>query len=142
MSNAEIVVEKLLPHAAPALLVIEVVHYTDDEICCIGRIPSDHPSVSGGFAPSTMALEFGAQSAGVLLGVRRLSLNPDSASPEFGYLVSLKDVVMDMGVVPAARPLRAKAKLKAEFGKLALFSVRIDLDDERVLGGHLGIAAP
>ena len=138
----ELSLERLLPHRPPALFVTAVAEYSDDAISCFGRIPSDHPSVCNGFAPSTMAVEMAAQAAGVLMGIRHFSQDPGLSPPRLGYLVSLRGMKLDAKAVPADRPLQIHVKLVGTFGEMAMFFVRIDLDEDCVVEGHLGVAAP
>ena len=138
----ELSLERLLPHRPPALFVTAVAEHSETAIFCIGRIPSGHPSVCNGFAPSTMAVEMAAQAAGVLMGIRHFSQDPGSSPPRHGYLVSLRDIRFDVMAIPADRPLQVQVKLEASVGEMAMFFVRIDLDEDRVVEGHLGVAAP
>jgi len=138
----ELSLERLLPHRPPALFVTAVSEDSDDAVTCFGQIPSGHPSVCNGFAPSTMAVEMAAQAAGVLMGIRHLSEDPGSLPPRLGYLVSVRDMKIGVMAVPADHPLQVRVTLTATFGAMAMFFVRVDLDKDLVVEGHLGVAAP
>ena len=138
----ELSLDRLLPHRPPALFVTAVSEHSDEAITCFGRIPLDHPSVRNGFAPSTMAVEMAAQAAGVLMGIRHLSRDPGSLPPQLGFLVSVRDMKIDVMVVPADHPLQVRVTLTATFGAMAMCFVRVDLEEDLVVEGHLGVAAP
>ncbi len=133
-------IEGILPHRPPALLVTGVVKNSDRAVTCSGSIPSNHPSVTNGRAPVTMAVEFAAQASGVLLGIRDSPHGQPESSSREGYLVSLRDVEFRVGSVPANRTLGVLVELQASFGNLAMFHFNVECDGEPVAGGRLGVA--
>ena len=100
MMETERPFERILPHRPPALLVTGVMDRSDRTIYCSGMISSDHPSVSGGHAPVSMAVEFAAQASGLLLSSRETIVVGSGSTPRGGYLVSLKGVDFRVVSIP------------------------------------------
>jgi predicted hotdog family 3-hydroxylacyl-ACP dehydratase len=132
--------ERILPHRPPALLVTGVSERSDRTISCSGMISSNHPSVSGGHAPVSMAVEFAAQASGLLLSSRESILVGDDSKPREGYLVSLKGVDFRAGSVPADQTLEVQVELQASFGEVAMFRFIVRIGDDPVALGRLGVA--
>ena len=88
-------------------------------------VPFAHALVRAGWAPSFLALEAGAQAAGVLeaggqgggAGRRR------GEAPSVGYVVGIRDAVLDPAPFAAGRPFRIVARRTGGAGLLAVYEV-------------------
>ena len=132
--------ERSLPHRPPALLVDGILGRSDRTIYCSGMISSDHPSVFGGHAPVTMAVELAAQASGLLMSPPETFVNGCGSSTRGGYLVSLKGVDFQVGSIPADQPLQVRVELQASFGNVAMFRFNVEIEHHPVAHGQLGVA--
>ncbi len=132
--------ELLIPHRRPALLVNAIESHGPRSMRVRGQIEQDHPLAVRGSAPVVLAMEFAAQSAGVLLGLLRLNEDPEASPPDQGYLASLRDVRLQLPTLPVGRPLTAEVILESRLGSMALFSATVILDGKIVATGRFAVA--
>jgi predicted hotdog family 3-hydroxylacyl-ACP dehydratase len=124
-----------LPHAEPALLIEHVVARESDRSVCHARIGAASPFVSNGRAPAIVALEAAAQAAATLPS-REEDVAPD-ARARAGYLVRVRDVVLERDDLPAGATLVVTARRTGGSGGLGVFDVEVRLDGALVLAGSL-----
>jgi 3-hydroxymyristoyl/3-hydroxydecanoyl-(acyl carrier protein) dehydratase len=130
-------IRELIPHRPPMLFVTRVVGVADDGATCIARVPGDCALVAGASAPAFVALEAAAQTAAVWEALRR-SPSSGSAEARVGYLVSIKDVVLHRGTIPADTDLIASVRLAAHAAPLATYAVDVTVEGELALRGTIG----
>ena len=128
---------ELIPHRPPMLFVERVVGVADDGATCLGRVPRESALVTGGSVPAFVALEAAAQTAAVWEALHR-SRGPDPSAARLGYLVSLKDVVLHRGMIPAEVDLIASIRLVAEAAPLTTYAVDVSVEGELALRGTIG----
>ena len=130
-------IHELIPHRPPMLFVDRVLGEADDGATCLGRIPSACALVERGRAPAFVALEFAAQTAAVWEALRR-SRASGPAPARTGYLVSLKDVIVNRATIPADAELIASVRLEAMAPPLSTYAVDVAVVGERALSGTIG----
>ena len=128
---------ELIPHRPPMLFVERIVGVADDGATCLGRVPGAFALVAGGSVPAFVALEAAAQTAAVWEAHRR-SRASVAAEARMGYLVSLKDVVLYRGTIPAETDLIASVRLVAEAAPLTTYAVEVVVEGELALRGTIG----
>ena len=138
MKNLDL--ELLIPHRHPALIVTAIEKHGPKSLKAIGRIDEEHPLADEGSVPSVLAIEFAAQSAGLLLGVLRQTEDPESVPPQIGYLASLRDIRLQMPLLSVNRPLTAEVTLEGRLGSMALFSATVKVEEEIAATGRFTIA--
>ena len=110
----------LLPHAPPACFLRGIETSGAEEIVCLACVPAEHALVREGWAPNFLALEAGAQAAGVLeAGARR----EGGAAPSVGYVVGMRDVEIAFAPIAAGHPFRITARRVGGAGALAVYEV-------------------
>jgi predicted hotdog family 3-hydroxylacyl-ACP dehydratase len=87
--------------------------------------------------PTFVALEAAAQTAAAWEALRR-SPGSGPAAARLGYLVSLKDVVLHRGMIPAEADLIASVRLVAEAAPLTTYAVDVSVEGELALRGTIG----
>jgi 3-hydroxymyristoyl/3-hydroxydecanoyl-(acyl carrier protein) dehydratase len=128
---------QLIPHRPPMLFVEKILGVADDGATCLGRVPHECALVTGGSVPAFVALEAAAQTAAVWEAFRR-SGGSGPAAARMGYLVSLKDVVLHCGVIPADADLIASIRLVGEAAPLTTYAVDVSVEGELALRGTIG----
>lgn len=116
--------DRLLPHRAPALLVREILRWEDDEVCCGGAVPVEHPLAENGEAPIWLALEMGAQAGAVLEALLRGAEGAES-EPQVGYLVGMRGCAFHVPALPVGEAVDVRVRRVGGAGPLALFAIEI-----------------
>lgn len=132
--------KRLLPHAPPALLALEVIGYDSGgldledgppaAILCRGRVPADHASVERGQAGIWMAIELAAQAAGLLQAAVQASeeiSTLSSPTPSIGYLVRVRHAHFTAGFLPAEADLLARIELQSKAGPLSHYRTTVGI---------------
>ncbi len=86
-------VEDLLPHSAPMILVDELSSFDGEK--AIGRVAirADSPLVEGGRAPALVAIEYMAQSIGLLTGIIS---HERGERVQVGYLLGTRELALSI----------------------------------------------
>jgi len=134
--------ESLLPHCYPALLVTEILEYSEDMMRCAGRIPERHPAVQNGLAPSLLAVEFAAQSAGLALVLQGQGNDSIVETAKVGYLVTLREVQIAPEPILSHSVLDARVQMEINLGAVASFTFLVEQSSKIIARGRLGIAIP
>lgn len=134
-------ITRLIPHEGVARMVESVVELRDDGIDCKGRISPGHALVRGGSAPAFVGLELAAQAAAVFEALRGPEQEAGSGA-RVGFLVSLRDVRLDLSELPAGVPLVVSVRALGGAGALGLYEVRVRHDGRLCVQGTLGTFAP
>jgi predicted hotdog family 3-hydroxylacyl-ACP dehydratase len=124
MTRLAVDVAGLIPHAGVARLVETVLELREDGIDCAGRFPPEHPMVRGGAVPAFVGLELAAQAAAVFEALRRREKDGHS-NPRVGFLVSLRDVRIDLRTFPVGVLLVASIRSLGSAAPLALYQVGV-----------------
>jgi len=130
---------KLLPHAPPACFLAACEETFEDGIACTAVIPFEHALVRGGCAPSFLALEAGAQAAGLL---EALALRGGEGAPGVGFIVSLREVTLDPLPIAAGRPFRVLARRSGGAGSLAIYDLEAVAEGRLALRGSISAYLP
>jgi 3-hydroxyacyl-[acyl-carrier-protein] dehydratase len=130
-------IRELIPHRPPMLFVERILGVADDGATCLGRVPHECALVTGGSVPAFVALEAATQTAAVWEALRR-SGGPGPAAARMGYLVSLKDVLLRRGMIPADADLIASIRLVGEASPLTMYAVDVSVEGELALRGTIG----
>src|SRR6202008_4490019 len=123
-----------LPHAPPARFFAAIESSGEGEIAGTAVVPPDHALVRAGWVPSFLALEAGAQAAGVLEagGWRGQSEGRRGEAPSVGYVVGLRDAILDPAPFAAGRPFRIVARRTGGAGSLAVYEVEASRGGTRI----------
>lgn len=127
----------LIPHRPPMLFVERILGEADDGATCLGRVPRACALVTKGEAPAFVALEAAAQTAAVWEALRR-SRDGGTPTVRTGYLVSLRDVVLQRRTIPADADLIVSIRLVAEAGPLTTYAVDVTVEGGLALRGAIG----
>ncbi len=130
-------IDDLIPHRPPMRFVERILCEAEHGATCLARVPRDCALVSRGETPTFVALEAAAQTAAAWEAHRR-SREAGLGGARVGYLVSLKDVVVHRGTIPAGADLTASIRLEALAPPLANYAVEVVLDGVLVLRGTIG----
>jgi predicted hotdog family 3-hydroxylacyl-ACP dehydratase len=141
MTGVAVDVAGLIPQAGIARLVESVLDLREDGIDCAGRIPARHPLVREGAVPAYVGLEMAAQAAAVFEALRRREREGQS-DPRVGFLVSLRDVRLDVPTLPVGGELIASIRSLGGAAPLAVYQVRVLLGDMVGVQGTLGTFLP
>jgi predicted hotdog family 3-hydroxylacyl-ACP dehydratase len=133
---------RLVPHAAPMLLVTDVLRHADDETACAVAIAEQVMFVEDdGSVPAWFGLEYMAQCIAV-----HAALSGDrKGPPPLGFLVSARGLQLHCARFEPAQTLEAVArKLWVGSGGLASFACSLrDLDTGALLAeGRIGCFVP
>jgi 3-hydroxyacyl-[acyl-carrier-protein] dehydratase len=128
---------ELIPHRPPMLFVKELVGVADDGATCLAQVPGDCALVVGESVPAFVSLEAAAQTAAVWEAFRR-SRASGPAGPRVGFLVSLKEIVLHRGTIPADTDLIASVRLLMEASPLTTYAVDVSVEGEVALRGTIG----
>lgn len=123
-------VERLLPHAAPMLLLDEALDYDQDSILAAVTIRSDHPFATPDGVPAHVGIEFMAQTCGAWAGALAMESNQPV---KLGFLLGTRRY---KSVVPWFRPgerLEINAKVVFRDQGMGVFDCRITGGDGAVL---------
>jgi len=132
--------ESLLPHEPPACLITSITSLGDGSIVCAGRIPRCHPLVVEGIAPSFLGLEAGAQASGLLEALEHRSAEGPAA--RVGYIVGVREAILDPASVPAGRPFRVFAQRSGGAGALAIYAIEAGVEGRPFARGTLSAYIP
>jgi predicted hotdog family 3-hydroxylacyl-ACP dehydratase len=100
------------------------------------RVLATHPLASGGRAPCFLGLEVGAQAAAALEALLRGTETGDG-SPRVGYLVSVREATFLQPDLPVDASLVVTAHLEGAAPPLAIYRIRITVDDVEFLHATL-----
>lgn len=130
-------IDALIPHRPPMLFVTRVLGEADDGATCVARIPHQCALVESGATPAFVALEAAAQTAAVWEALNRArGSGPDE--PKTGYLVSIKDVTLYRGTIPADVEMLASIRLLASAQPLTTYAVEVVVEGGLALAGTIG----
>jgi 3-hydroxymyristoyl/3-hydroxydecanoyl-(acyl carrier protein) dehydratase len=113
----------VLPHNAPARLVLGVLTAAAEEIACAAEIPADHPLVSAWLALACLGIEAAAQAAAVLEALTR---RDDDPGPRVGYLVGIRDARFAVPFLPAGQAFQVTARLTGSAPPLSIYEITAD----------------
>ncbi len=100
-------VAELLPHAAPMVLVDEVVDAADGRVAARVTLRPDSPFVEDGRVPAVVAIEYMAQTIGTYAGLRaRAAGRP----PRIGFLLGTRDLTLEVDAFAVGDELRIEAR--------------------------------
>jgi predicted hotdog family 3-hydroxylacyl-ACP dehydratase len=130
-------IESLLPHRPPMLFVRRVLAVSDEGLACAARIPAACALVADGVAPAIVGLEAAAQGAALWEAVRRTRAGGEGGA-RFGYLVSLRDVVLHAVSIPAEAEFSARVTLAAVALPMTWYRIEVVRGAQIVLRGAIG----
>lgn len=86
-------VEALLPHSAPMILVDELTSFDGDRATGSVAIRADSPFVENGRVPALVAIEYMAQSIGLLTGIVS---HERGERVQVGYLLGTREIALSV----------------------------------------------
>jgi 3-hydroxymyristoyl/3-hydroxydecanoyl-(acyl carrier protein) dehydratase len=128
---------ELIPHRPPMLFVDRILGEADDGLTSVARIPSSCALVRRGSTPAFVGLEAAAQTAAVWEALVR-SRASGTPTAQMGYLVSLRDVVLQRPTLPADADLIVSIRLVAAVPPLTTYAVDAAVFGETALSGTIG----
>jgi predicted hotdog family 3-hydroxylacyl-ACP dehydratase len=132
-------VSTLVPHAPPALLILDVLEAAADRLTARAEIPEASPFVTAGRAPAFLSLEAAAQGAAVLEALSRR----DGSGPRIGYLVGLRDARCETAWLPAGQPFRITVRSAGGAAALSIYEAVVETADRsQIARGTLSTFAP
>jgi predicted hotdog family 3-hydroxylacyl-ACP dehydratase len=138
VTDRDIDIAALVPHAGSMVLIDRVRSWNGDEITCLTRSHrrDDNPLRAGGGVPAIAGAEYGAQAAAIHGGL--------VGRPADGYLVALRDLRVNAGSlhdVPGEIIVHARCRAVSGQGTVYVFELREDGDDVNVLvSGRVTVA--
>jgi 3-hydroxymyristoyl/3-hydroxydecanoyl-(acyl carrier protein) dehydratase len=129
--------DALIPHRPPMRLVEEFLSEAEDGATCVARIVEGCGFAQGTAAPAIATLEAAAQTAAAWEALRR-SRAASGGEPRIGYLVSVRDVVLDRATVPVDTALHATVRLDAHAPPLSHYVVSVAVLGRIALRGMIG----
>jgi predicted hotdog family 3-hydroxylacyl-ACP dehydratase len=108
-----------IPHASPALLIEGVVRRDSESLVCQAVVPAAHPLAQEGMAPAFLSFEAGAQAAALLEALDR----EGTGAPRIGYLVGIRQGLLDLPEIVAGEPFQVAARLSASAPPLSIYEI-------------------
>jgi predicted hotdog family 3-hydroxylacyl-ACP dehydratase len=118
--------EDLLPHAAPMVLVDELVAHHGTGAVCEVTIREGAPFVTDGRVATLVTLEYMAQTVGVFAGYRSHSAGEPV---QVGFLIGCRDMVCHRPWLPVGSVLRVRVERIWGDDMLGKFECGVELDD-------------
>ena len=117
---------RLLPHRPPMVLIdgVEAINLEAKRVVVSLKIDDSNPFFSNGGVPSWVAIEYMAQAAGTLVGLRDRSLAPD-CTPRVGMLLGTRRMEVGLSRFVAGETYRASAECVFEDTDAASFQCEI-----------------
>ncbi|MGE5545922.1 MAG: 3-hydroxylacyl-ACP dehydratase [Solirubrobacterales bacterium] len=132
-------VERLLPHAAPMLLVDEAVAYSDTEVMAAATMRPDHPFARPEGVPGHVGIELMAQACGVHVGALALA----SAVPvRLGFLLGTRRYQATTAWFRFGQRLELTARVVFRDEEMAVYDCRINADGELLAEAQLNLYQP
>jgi len=132
-------VSRLLPQAAPMVLIDEVLGWNPDQAVAALTIRRDSPFVENRGAPVHVALEWMAQTCGALVGLRALE---DQQPVRIGFILGTRDFTASLPWFAIGDRLTVTATCTFNDGEMAQFDCRVDRDSERCATARLTVFQP
>ena len=140
-------IESLLPHSPPMRMVTEIKNISETSIEVAGKIQADNPFLHDGYFPCAAGIEFLAQAAGILMGIKCKDsiLKSDqhildqylSAKP--GAIVSLKSFELFDMKIPEGAELFSSANYLGGMDRAAIIEGDVFYQKEPICKGSLMI---
>ena len=111
------VIEALLPHQTPMLLVDSVLEIDENHIRTVSVVKETWPLCSGSGAEMILAVEIIAQSAAALHHRRKKR----TGEPQIVFLVGIKDARFHGEILPLHGELTADVRIVSAIGKYGIF---------------------
>jgi len=119
-------VASLLPHAAPMVLLDDVLEYRPEGVTCRLTLRAEAPFVDQGQVNAVVTLEYMAQAAGVFAGLEARAL--DNGVP-WGFLIGCAELVLEVDAILVGACLVVEATRVWGDENLGQFECRISYED-------------
>jgi predicted hotdog family 3-hydroxylacyl-ACP dehydratase len=132
-------VARLLPQAAPMILIDEVVGWTEDRVVTALTVRRDAPFAQDSGMPAHAALEWMAQSCGALVGIKAME---ESQPVRIGFVLGTRDFRATAPWFRFGDRLTIHAISVFNDGEMAQFDCRVDRDAETCATAKLTLFQP
>ena len=117
-------VADLLPHRGDLLLIDDIFEWSKQSIRCGARFDVGWPYAAPDGVPVPWALELGAQAAAVHAILNLAGRNEREPAPR-GYLVGLREVELNVPLLPLDRELDVVARLTGRVRALSVYETEV-----------------
>lgn len=100
-------VAELLPHAAPMILIDEVVEAAEGRIAARLTLRPTSPFVEDDRVPALVAIEYMAQTIGAYAGLRARAAG---GAPKIGFLLGTRELTLEVDAFAVGDELRIEAR--------------------------------
>jgi predicted hotdog family 3-hydroxylacyl-ACP dehydratase len=122
-------IAEVLPHAAPMILLDEVLEYGPGRILCGVRLRADSPFVADGRAAAVVTLEYMAQAVAAYAGMKgRAAGEP----PHIGFLLGARELSLSVPHLQVGDLLRVDVEHVFGDEQLGSFSCSVTRDGQRI----------
>jgi predicted hotdog family 3-hydroxylacyl-ACP dehydratase len=132
-------INRLLPHAAPKLLLDEVLSYGDDDVVVTTTPRPDHPFASSEGVPAHVGLELMAQACGAWASPHALA---NGEAIRLGFRLGTRRYKTVRPWFDIGQRLEISARLVFRDQNLGVFDCRISVNDEVLAEAHLSLYQP
>ena len=127
---------EVLPHAAPMVLLDEVISWQGDTVVCSVAITEQSLFLRAGRIRAAVLIEYMAQTIGVLAG---LVSRAAGEGPRVGYLIGVREAVLEIDEVAIGDCLTVKAQRVFGDDQLGSFDVETHRNGEVVARASLTV---
>lgn len=132
-------IERLLPHAAPMLLLDEVLGYDEDSVVVAVTIRPDNPFATPSGVPAHVGMEMMAQACGAWVGTHRLA---NDEVVRLGYLLGTRQFEATRDWFSLNERLEIFARLVFQDQGMGVFECRISSCGEVLAEANLNLYQP
>ncbi len=131
--------EDLLPHAAPMVLVDEVLSWNGETIVVKATLRDRHGFVEDGVAPALVCVEYMAQAIGCAEGLK--NRESQAAPVTVGLLLGTRELRLDVDQLRCGQELAISAKHAFSSARLASYHCEVSCEGQRLAAADLNVFA-
>jgi predicted hotdog family 3-hydroxylacyl-ACP dehydratase len=134
MSTTELLIETLLPHRRPMLMVGQVIEHNECSFVASARIDEDNPLLQDGRLPGYAGLELIAQASGLFLGLTY----EGEAKP--GAIVAVRSMQVFIPWLEVSSLITIECEMMGGDEAAAMFQGRVLLDGETAVEATITVS--
>lgn len=127
-------IAEVLPHSAPMILLDEIVECDGERIRCRATLRSDSVFVAAGRVRAIVSLEYMAQAAAALAGMRGRTIG---AAPRIGYVIGAREMTLGVDQFEIGDELLVDAEEVWGDERMSSFRCRVSRDGRCVAEASL-----
>jgi predicted hotdog family 3-hydroxylacyl-ACP dehydratase len=129
----------LLPHAGPAILLDEVVSYSDSDLRAAVTVREDSPFHQDNGIPTHVGIEYMAQACGAFSGIQA---RRDGTAPRVGFILGTRRYLAKQQWFADATRLMVTVTLVYRDGEVGVFDCTISAGEDVLAEAQLIVAEP